>query len=554
MPSMENNLKQKMLEQIASGLKRQTLRVPSVWAEECVGATFRYHPWEREMLDSRAPVNIGQKSAQMGYSTTVINRTFYTIDIERLNCLYLLPTKTPDATDFSVTKFDPALESSPYLSQLFSSVKNIGVKRAGNSTLWIRGMNSTSALKGIDPAFIVFDELDEMPPAKIPLAEFRQSGQKTSNKRIWKISTPTVPDFGINLEMKNSTQEHYFFKCPCCSRRTELIFPDCFVQCGDSLLDPDLAKSHIICKECKHILPHGDDGIEKAQWLNDGSPKWESTVENPNWDIRGFYINQLYSTRVSPKEIAEWVIRGQIDPAAAQELHNSLLGLPFVPEGARLTPEIINACMGNYSQFAVPPANARIITMGVDVGKRLHYEVDLWSFPEYGNDLNLMAQCKVLAAGAVTSFDELDALMQTFRPNMTVIDSEPESRASFEFATRYWGYVKLHKFTRGHLDRGINMTKADQSHYITTDRTSWLDCSVGRFKTGRITIPKDLDLEYTKHLTNLVKRYRQDSNNNHVADYVSVGADHAAFARCYAEIALPLAASVQSGQDIAKFL
>ncbi len=36
-------------------------------------------------------LNVGKKSAQMGYTETVLNLTFFKIDIERIDCLYVLP-------------------------------------------------------------------------------------------------------------------------------------------------------------------------------------------------------------------------------------------------------------------------------------------------------------------------------------------------------------------------------------------------------------------------------------------------------------------------------
>lgn len=546
------NLKQKMLERVQAGLQRKSLEVPSKWAEECLEARFDSHPWEREMLDSTAPVNVGCKAAQVGFSTVVIYNTLFTIDVLRQNCLYLLPTKTPDATDFSSSRFDPLVEGSEYLQKLFSSTKNVGHKRAGKVNLWIRGMNSKSSLKSIDPAFIVFDEFDEMPKDNIALAEFRQSGQKTSTKRQWKISTPTVPEHGVSELMQSTTQEHFFFACPHCSRQTELLWPDCFVLCGNSLDDPDLARSHLICKECKHLLEHGIDGVIKLSWLKNGV--WRPTVESPNWDLRGFYINQLYSSTVSPLEIARWVIRAKYDAASDQELHNSMMGLAFVGQGAQITDEDVARCLGNHSKSQRRPENAKLITMGVDPGKMLHYCICEWRFRKMENDLNVAAHCKVLDEGSVASYRELDEKMQTYRPNMTVIDSEPESRKSYEFACKYWGHVKCAKFTKGHVDRAINVSRATDSHYITLDRTSWLDCTLGRFITDRIKLPQDVSQDFKTHVKALVKRYRTDSNGNPKAEYLSRGADHSAFALVYAEVGLPLAASLTTNQDVARFL
>jgi len=59
----------------------------------------------------------------MGVTETLLNITFFAIDIKRIDVLYTLPAKTPDAGDFSQARFDSALELSPHLTQLFSDTK-----------------------------------------------------------------------------------------------------------------------------------------------------------------------------------------------------------------------------------------------------------------------------------------------------------------------------------------------------------------------------------------------------------------------------------------------
>jgi hypothetical protein len=247
-------------------------------------------------------------------------------------------------------------------------------------------------------------------------------------------------------------------------------------------------------------------------------------------------------------------MRAKYDMAADQELHNSMMGLPYVGDGAQVTDEDFERCFGTHTKTQVPPENAKIITMGVDPGKWLHYCVCQWIFNKYENDMNMSAHCKILDEGKVENYDQLGRLMQTYKPNMTVIDSEPESRLSFEFASRFWGHVKCAKFTKGHLDRAINVSRSNDSHYITLDRTSWLDCALGRFKSKRIILPTDLSEEFKEHVKTVIKRYETDSTGNPKATYRSRSADHSAFALVYAEVGLPLAASMQTNSDVARFL
>ncbi len=537
---------------VVGGLRRSAVTTPSRWAESyrMMGQpfpgmwTFNYHPWLRGMHDAKSQICVGQKAAQLGYTEAVLNITFYNIDIERKDCLYVLPSKTPDASDFSSARFDAALELSTHLKNLFSSVKNVGHKRAGSANLYLRGSNSRGGLKSIPVAFIVFDELDEMNQDNIKLAEERVSGQL--HWQIWKISTPTAPNHGINEEFNLSTQDHFLFKCPHCSKRTELIFPECLVITGEHLLDPKIKDSHLICKECQKLLIQE----EKREWLKNAY--WEPFGE-PTADRHGFYINQLYSYTIQPWKIAESYFAAQIDKAAEQEFFNSKLGLPHVPEGAQVTDVEIQKAVRPRIKSDLAP-EGKLITMGVDQGTWLHYEVDAWDFPKLGNDLNMNAECTVLTEGKVLDFSELGQLMRQWQVIMCVIDAQPERRLAFEFACKFYGHIKLCFYSVGTSGKQIIVDQDEDSHKVSVDRTSWLDVALNRFHNHTITLPRDVSNEYRSHLKNQIRRYRKDNHGNPIGEYLKIGDDHLAHARCYAEIALPLAASLSTNEDIKSFL
>lgn len=553
---MEHAIAKLMRERIASGLKRKSVTSCSKWAETYrfvdkpyVGNwSFKYLPWQRGMHDSDAPLNVGQKSAQAGYTETVLNRTFYMIDVKGVDCLYVLPSSTPDASDFSASRFDAALELSPHLTNMFSDVKNIGHKRAGSSNLYIRGSRSRSQLKSIPVGFIVLDELDEMEQDNIPLALQRTAGQFES--QVWMLSTPTIPDEGINKFFKSSNQEHFFFRCPGCSRLIELMFPECLIITADNHSDPKIKDSYVQCKECKYKFTHEEkhlhmaDGVWVPQFAGDGS--------------RGFYVNQLYSTTVHPSEIAKSYLQSEYDPFEEQEFWNSRMGTAHTVKGAGVSDEDINNCIAQpgYARYTTGPKYG-IVTMGVDVGKWIHYEIDTWKVDGsiQSNDLNIRSKCKVLTFGRVQHFEELDILMRKFGINACVIDSNPERRKAHEFANRFPGLVKMCIYGNNINGKRIHIANPDETDEprITVDRTSWLDLSLGRFRgTGMILLPMDLDYEYRTHIKALVRVYDKDKNDMQVARYKTKGneGDHYGHARNYAEIALPFALSLANPQDI----
>lgn len=536
---------------IAEGLKRKSITKCSKWAESyrVLGTpfpgpwTFKYHPWLRGMHDSQAELNVGQKSAQAGFTETILNIVFYNIDVKAVDCLYVLPAKTPDASDFSAARFDPALELSPHLANLFSDVKNVGHKRAGAANLYIRGSRSRAGLKSVPTGLIILDEVDEMTEANIPLAMERAAGQL--EKQVWMVSTPTVDLYGINKYYAQSTQNHFHFKCPCCSRFTELTFPECLVITADDVTDSAIKDSHIICKECKGRLEHRD----KPKFLASGI--WQPSFTTR--DAEGWHINQLYSSTMKPGDFAKAALTANIDPSAEQELWNSKLGLPHVVDGARVTDKDIEQSKRGHKRSEARPTG--FMTMGVDVGKWIHYEIDSWVLPHTsGIDINISSKSIVLTHGRLREFEELDELMQNFGIHFCVIDANPERRKALEFANRFYGRVKLCFYGRGVSGKTIHVHEAEPT--ITVDRTSWLDLSLGRFRRDdAIMLPMDIDMEYREHIKAPIRIYEKDADGNPVGRYIEgSSADHYAHARNYAEIALPLGMSFGVNQSLAGVL
>ena len=255
-----------------------------------------------------------------------------------------------------------------------------------------------SNLKSIPVGVLLLDEVDEMSQRAISLALERLSGQLS--KTVWGISTPTIPNFGIHKLFKGSTQEHFTFKCPCCGRSTELIWPDCIEIIGEHVTDPRCAESFLKCKECGGKLYHPT----KPDWL--GEATWQPNNHGANPDVRGFAISQLYSFTVTPGELVVAYFRGLGDEAANVEFYNSKLGLPFIGDGAKVTDADIDACIKNYSKEDPRPIDSsKLITMGVDQGKWNYVEVAQWDVRKLTNDLNASAKPKVLYE---TTFHEED--------------------------------------------------------------------------------------------------------------------------------------------------
>jgi len=535
--------------QIQSGLKRKAIDGPAKWAltYRVMGPpypgpwSFKYHPWLREMHESKSQDNIGMKGAQLGFTEHLMNIVFYRMDMLQQDCMYALPAQNPDATDFSTTRFNPAIELSDHLSGIFST-SAVGRKTAGIATLYIRGARSRSGFKSVPVPFLACDEVDEWDDKMIPLVKERMSGQFKDQWEMWRVSTPSIVNHGVHKQFLESSQDHFFFPCPHCGKQTELVFPECFELGTDDYMSKDVHNSYVKCKECQHELNHGS----KHKWLAPG--RWVTGVEDRT--IRGFHVNQLYSSTMDPGRFAESFLRAQVNPEDEQEFYNSKLGVPHIVEGARVTDLEIQNSTRNYTLDALIPKS--VITMGIDVGTNLHYEIVRWKFNENttGYNLHFESTAHVARIGKCKHFEELDELIRRYRPNAVVIDANPERRAATKLANDFHSIVKMCFY--GNSSNGRELSESKTEPTVTVDRTSWLDLSLGRWHNNTIELPIDTPEEYKNHIKALVRRYEKDKQGNSVAKFVNVGPDHYAHAHTYAEIAFDLAANAFAGRSIKK--
>lgn len=550
---------------VCDGLKNRTLTTCYRWATrrriiqgvkdpKPAPYSAEMYPWAVGMHDSQAPFNYAMKGAQLGVTEVIINRALYTIDKLKRDVLYVLPTSVT-AGDFSKARFGGALSLSPYLKSLFTDTNAVNLKQAGPNTLYIRGSRGDSNLVSIPVSELLLDEVDRMEQKQIWLALERLSGKL--KKGVWGISTPTIPNFGIHKLYKDSTQDHFVFRCPRCSKLTELVWPDCVEICGEFVTDVRCKESYLKCKECKGKLEQED----KPNFLKDAY--WESFDKNANPEVRGFHINQLYSYTINASELVVAHFRGLGDELAQKEFHNSKLGQPFISNGAKVDEEMLDraVAIGGYGMSSERPSRAgRFITMGLDRGKWNYYEVTEWFFDKWGLDLNASATAKVLAVGKFLDedFDQtVDALMREWQILACVQDADPGTMEARRFARRYPGFVWLCRYRNGQTAKEITLSEEEGGAPIATvDRANWLSASLGRFKTPtpRIALPTDIPKEYRDHMQALTSTYVRDDLGNPVLDFIKTEADHYAHARTYSEIALPLCAAREQNTDIKKFL
>src|SRR5512139_1055098 len=236
--------------------------------------SFHRHEYLKVPYQDNHPFVVEMKAAQMGLTSKAMLKVVYGARFRSYRgILYLFPSRS-DVTDFSKGRIDPLIQDNPNtIGSWIRETDSANIKRIWNCFLYLRGMKSRSGLKSVPADFIVFDELDEAPVNMVDMAIERMS--HSEYKEVYKLSNPTLPDYGIDKAFQETDQRYWLLKCPACGEFTclEDSFPGCLLEIGDRVIRA--------CSRCKSEL---NPAI--GEWV---AKRPEVTHK------RGYHYSQLFS-------------------------------------------------------------------------------------------------------------------------------------------------------------------------------------------------------------------------------------------------------------------
>ena len=160
--------------------------------------SFEGHEYQKHILEDKAAHKVILKSAQIGISEMSARMALaYAVLVNGFSTIYTLPAATA-AQNFMKTRVDPIIDSSEYLRDLTSKdVDNSSVKRFGESYLYLKGAQVDRQAISVPSDLLVFYEIDNSNQAVLTLFESRLI--HSAYQYTVKLSTPTVPGYGIDL-------------------------------------------------------------------------------------------------------------------------------------------------------------------------------------------------------------------------------------------------------------------------------------------------------------------------------------------------------------------
>lgn len=324
-------------------------------------------------------------SSQVVKTEILKNCIAYIIDQDPAPTLIIYPTDG-DARDFSTEKLEPMIEANKYLRENVAPAKS---NSKDNKTLYKKFLGGFCAITGARVAqelarrsvkYVFADDRDRIGIAgtegdAVELAWQRTESYALLGRKICEFSTPTVEGASaIKASYLLSDRRQYHVPCPECGEMQTLKFENLVWEKETDLLGkvlkhfPETAAYK--CDYCGELI----DESSKMYMLSNG--RW--IAERPEViKHRGFWINRLYSTFSTWKDIVEYFLRVKDDRAKLQVFYNTVLAKTWKLDQSEDLDEtgLINRC-GDYMQGDDPrvPNEVLVLVAAVDVQPdRLEY-------------------------------------------------------------------------------------------------------------------------------------------------------------------------------------
>jgi hypothetical protein len=384
-----------------------------------------------------SPRQVTMKSAQIGWSTLAILKSFHLAKFAGANIIHTFPSRNM-SKEFVVPKVDPLIERNRAIKK-FVGADSAYLKQIGDRFIYYRGSYDPTEAISISAHILINDEYDRSNQKVLKTYRSRLDDAKRERPELgweWQFSNPSIPGAGVDVWWQKSDQKHWFVRCNKCGYDWYLKFPE----------NIDFDRKEKVCAKCRE--PFKREDLINGHWVN----------KHDNRKISGYWISQMMVPWISAEKIIE-------DSEGDQDIfHNFTLGLPYISKDTSVSRGAILRCLS-------PGFNPRTnVAIGVDNGVQKHYVV--------GNKFGIFDM------GVTDDWEEIESLRNRYKATM-VIDALPYPNTPRRLAERYPGKVYIHYYQPDRKRIGI-IRWDDQ--VVRSDRTKIIDSVVGDFNAGDIII------------------------------------------------------------------
>lgn len=503
------------------------------------------HFFLEALYDDQADEIATQKPSQAGVSTWAILTEIHAARYWGINQIHTLPTADA-VTKFVPSKVNEMLKRNQSLRAGMSNkdVDAVGVKQFGAGFLYFKGTKSESDSLMLSSDRNTYDELDKSDMAQVGIFDSRLEGEASMRLKRW-ISTPTVPNYGINKIILDSDQKHWRFNCGHCGKEQHMVWPD----------NVSIERKVYVCSTCgKDLDPMW---IRPKSELNPkGTGRWKAKY--PGRKRSGYMLTQMIFPWISAESLVDYYndAKAGRNEATLEYFYNHKLGLPYISSESRIGKDLILRNLTNRDHIELNSC------MGVDVQERELYL-------QIGTEEGIFVIARVRDSeeyiesngkNGKSKWDRWAELMDAYDVRYCVIDGGYKPQDSIDAAKRFPGRVwvnwykddpKKIKVIRWSDDEFTGEQKDfEEEIRVLTERDRVIDLLLADLKNGRIRFfygPHDEAIKMLiEHVETTYARTVTDRLGIASREWVSTGKDDLLHALIYFKIALERKARTES--------
>jgi hypothetical protein len=341
------------LEPNALGEIKRTL-ILSDYERELFSRLLHHRPFLKQPLRDKHKHKVYEKGRQIGGSELMVSEEFHFLSSNPGTKLIHTFPRDKQLTDFSVTRIASVFAESPRMAALAGTPNQVFTKKIGDSYMILRSAWESNLGEGVDADMVVLDEKDRMRD-KIEFA-FKESLKSSKHGYFRELSTPTLPNRGIDVPYRASDQQVWMVKCERCNEWQEINWKENIVavkniplQCKE--LPPE--SYEFLCRKtsCRGKL----DRVYTGRWV----AKYPDRK-----NIRGYHIPQL----IAPWLSATRVMQDKIDMRFPELWLCYVCGVPAVGELELVNDEDFEAACAGHDMFTRRTKDFSMISVGIDWG------------------------------------------------------------------------------------------------------------------------------------------------------------------------------------------
>ncbi len=488
----------------------------------------RHRPWQIEPLRDEHPHKVYKKGRQIGISELSLTEAICFLDQnENTNLIYTFP-RDKQLETFAKTRIDPAFQETPRMRRLLTGVNQVGMKRIGNSHIVFRSAWDSGLGEGVNADVVVFDEKDRMKPG-VEVA-FKESMSSSPFGWVRDVSTPTLPNRGVDEAYQQSDKRQWFVKCSRCGKKQPITHDSIKQQIDLPMVLPKELPEHAFEYICDKPKCGGKLDRLMGEWV----------AERPSIKrIRGYHMPQMIAIWLS----ATAIMQKRVDYKFIQLWTNYVLGEVSLGESMLLTERDFDMAEAGHPIITRRTADWVYVSVGIDWGHRNWLVVKGLNTNGRQYILNGM-MFEDNRAQELESVRKIEAWIEPYQPDMIIAD-DGYGKDRNAYLLRKFGESRFYACRYNRAEKGgQTFTPGWQParNQVLCDRTMALKNMCRLIKDREIGFPS-MEHEITRaiidHLKALAPMMEQDEETEEIIEVINAtGDDHLAHALFYSQLGM----------------